>query len=193
MVNNKIEDQVLFDGDDDLFKEILKGSKVYGEYGCGASTLWVANNTDCSILSVDSSSVWADKVLEGTCGRGGVLVSYIDLGPIGQWGYPLTYNKIENFTTYTDWIWQKDEKPDVVLIDGRFRVCCFLTTLLNADPDTYIIFDDYRDREKYHYIERFLKPILMSGRQAVFMTPEKGFVDKEKLIESIDMFRCVLD
>ena len=32
---------------------------------------------------------------------------------------------------------------DCVLVDGRFRVCCFLTSLKNAEQGTRIIFDDY--------------------------------------------------
>ena len=52
----------LFDGDDSLFKDLLKNSKNYGEYGCGLSTEWVLNNTNANILSVDSSKEWIDKI-----------------------------------------------------------------------------------------------------------------------------------
>ena len=52
----------LFDGDDSLFKDLLKNSKNYGEYGCGLSTEWVLNNTNANILSVDTSKEWIDKI-----------------------------------------------------------------------------------------------------------------------------------
>jgi hypothetical protein len=37
-------------------------------------------------------------------------------------------------------------KPDLVLIDGRFRLACFLHPLLAAAPGTPILFDDYTNR-----------------------------------------------
>ena len=45
---------MLFDGDDSLFKDVLKTSKIFGEYGCGSSTEWVLKNTNADIVSVDS-------------------------------------------------------------------------------------------------------------------------------------------
>ena len=55
----------LFDGDDSLFKDLLKNSKNYGEYGCGLSTEWVLKNTNADIVSVDSSKVWINKISSG--------------------------------------------------------------------------------------------------------------------------------
>ena len=57
-----IETNVLFDGNDNLFKKILSKTKVYGEYGCGLSTNWVLKNTQADILSVDTSKVWIESV-----------------------------------------------------------------------------------------------------------------------------------
>ena len=56
---------MLFDGDDSLFKDVLKTSKIFGEYGCGSSTEWVLKNTNADIVSVDSSKVWVDKISSG--------------------------------------------------------------------------------------------------------------------------------
>ena len=45
----QIESNVLFAGDDKLFKQILTNSKYYGEYGVGHSTKWVYKNTYAKI------------------------------------------------------------------------------------------------------------------------------------------------
>ena len=65
-----------------------------------------------------------------------LIINYIDLGKVGGWGRPINYDKINNFAKYTDFIWKQSEKPKLVLIDGRFRVCCFLTSLKYADAVT---------------------------------------------------------
>jgi hypothetical protein len=58
------------------------------------------------------------------------------------------------------------------MIDGRFRVACFLTSLIYAQPQTVILFDDYEDRPVYHVVEKHLKPVLMAGRMAKFIVPD---------------------
>jgi hypothetical protein len=45
----------------------------------------------------------------------------------------------------------KSEEPDLVLIDGRFRVACALTVLLNSDKP-YVIIHDFNNRSQYHCI-----------------------------------------
>jgi hypothetical protein len=163
----------LFDGDDRLFKKIIANANIYVEYGSGASTIWVANNTNCDIYSIDSSSVWLDKVREKVGARSGLNLHFSNIGKTQRWGFPVNYEQCDNFIDYTDWVWSR-ASPDVVLVDGRFRVCCFLVSLINAKPGTYIIFDDYADREFYHYVERYLKPIEYCGRQALFINSRWG-------------------
>lgn len=183
----------LFDGDDELFKKTLAAADVYAEYGCGASTIWVANHTESRIFSVDSSEAWLHKVQQGCKNVDAVTLHFADVGEIGDWGTPVSYEKRDNFNDYTDWIWKQHLSPDVVLIDGRFRVCSFLTCLLFAREGTRILFDDYTNRARYHFVELFLKPAQTCGRQALFVVPRKESLDSRKVIEGIQKFRFVLD
>lgn len=166
---------------------------VYGEYGCGASTLWVAKNTTCRIVSVDTSAEWVMNVTGNLQHRTNLSIKYVDVGPVKKWGRPESYEKAENFVQYTEYPWEHVDVPDVVLIDGRFRVCCFLTTLAHAREATVIIFDDYVRRLHYHYVERFLKPADVNARQAKFIVPQKQKLDMTEILTSIDKFRFVLD
>ena len=74
-------------------------------------------------------------------------------------------------------------------MDGRFRVACFLTSLLNANKDSIIIFDDYILRPEYHIVEIFEKPIENDNRQAVFKVT--GNYDSKKLKLFIEKFEFV--
>lgn len=184
---------VLFDGDEALFKRTILKDTIYAEYGCGASTVWVARNRGCTIFSVDSSAEWIAKVRQACSDSGRLALHLADVGPIGQWGRPVSYEKSHNFADYTDWIWSQAQKPTVVLVDGRFRVCCFLTCLAKGTPGTKILFDDYTDRPAFHYVERYLKPVETCGRQALFVIPEPALLDLEDIRASIDKFRFVMD
>ncbi len=183
----------LFDGDDKLFKHHVSEAGVYAEYGCGSSTIWVSQNTECIILTVDSSKAWLDKVKTSCRDLSLVRLHWADLGETGYWGRPINYDKSDTFDDYTDWIWRQEVSPDVVLLDGRFRVCCFLTSLLHARAGTLIFFDDYVKKKHYHIVERFLAPIGFCGRQAIFCVPEREKRDFQAIQEAINRFRFVFD
>ena len=62
---------------------------------------------------------------------------------------------------------------DVILIDGRFRVACFLYCLLKSKEGSFIFFDDYINRSYYHVVEDIIPAFDLCGRQAVFQVPKK--------------------
>ena len=184
----------LFDGDDFLFKKSIEGIKIYGEYGCGLSSKWMLKNTSSMVISVDSSKEWVQKVkTENKYHQSRLIIKHVDLGKVGGLGKPISYLKCSNFSDYTDYIWKRSEKPKLVLVDGRFRVCCFLTSLKFADPGTKIIFDDYVNRPHYHFVEKYVSRINECGRQCLFVVPSKSEIDMNSLIKDIDAFRFVID
>ena len=184
----------LFDGNDFLFKKSIEGIKIYGEYGCGLSSKWMLKNTSSIVISVDSSKEWVEKVkTENKNHQSRLTIKHVDLGKVGNWGRPISYLKCSNFSDYTDYIWKQSEKPKLVLVDGRFRVCCFLTSLKFADAGTKIIFDDYVNRPFYHFIEKYVSRISEYGRQCLFIAPSKSQIDIDTLNKDIDAFRFVMD
>ena len=185
----------LFEGDNSLFKSVLRSTKLYGEYGCGASTNWVLANTTADVRSVDTSRQWIDKVLSDldadTLRRASIY--HVDLGEVGKWGRPRSYENRHHFHRYTDWIWEHGNRPDTILIDGRFRVCCFLTCLRYADEGARLIFDDYTNRPHYHIVEKFVPREDACGRQCVFIVPKRELIDCSDLELEIKAFRHVMD
>jgi hypothetical protein len=190
----------LFDGDDALFKAYVADACVYGEYGSGCSTSWVFENTQCDIYSVDTSDVWVKNVKKKILYREKfdqiykrLNIRYVDSGEVGNWGRPQSYMQRDRFSEYTDYLWQQKKKPELVLIDGRFRVCCFLTALKYGMPGTKILFDDYINRPHYHFIEKYVQRESTCGRQALFIVPEDGELNFEELEIDISRFRYVMD
>jgi len=181
----------LFNGDDKLFKQEIKGVSYYGEYGMGRSTIWVARNTQIKkIFSVDTSKVWIDKV-KSNIDANILEAKWVNLGRLEKWGWPVDYSKRKNILSYVKSIWLQGKKPQLVLIDGRFRVACFLYSLTAGTPGTKIIFDDYIDRPRYHLVEEFVKRSETCGRQCVFIIPEE--LDKVEVIDLMNQFLFVMD
>ncbi|MCQ2004108.1 class I SAM-dependent methyltransferase [Rhizobium sp. NRK18] len=166
-------------------------AEIYGEYGAGKSTIWVHRNTSAEIISVDTNAQWLSTVEDAVGPSDRLQLRYVDVGPVGEWGRPDSYARRDSFDGYLEAIWKCDAKPQVVLIDGRFRVACFLTCLKNADPGTVILFDDYAYRPYYHIVEEILPPQQRTDRMAVFIVPEQR--DFPRIAEMQGMFRMVMD
>ena len=175
-LTNRSDDQLLFNGDDKLFKDLIKNVDTYFEYGCGKSTEYVYKYSNCNIYSVDTDQDWVKKIQQLTNGEKEkrLTIDWIDVGNVENWGYPITYAKRKYFFNYANNFYKKNCKPDLVLIDGRFRIFCFLTTLKKAPSGTKIIFDDYTNRPLYHIAEEFSPVLEKCGRQALFEVNSKA-------------------
>ena len=165
------EEIILFDGDDYLFKQYLINCNIYFEYGVGASTRWVLEKTKSKIISVDTDQKWINTIDVSDKGSR-IKLNWINLGDLGNWGRPKSYEYKDHFIDYIGNVWSFNEKADVTLIDGRFRVACFLYSLINAKINSIIIFDDYINRPYYHIVEEIVPIYKICGRQAVFRVPE---------------------
>jgi len=188
---NKIKyKEGLFDGRDAiLFIENAYKSRTYGEYGVGYSTLNVRNESDATIIAVDTNINYLNKWRKAIKPNGNDTLIYYDIGDISGLGYPVNYQRRNSFIGYFESIWIQELKPDFVLIDGRFRVACFLTSVVLANPGTMILFDDY-DREYYHVVEEIIKPFEVNHTQALFIVP--NIIDKDKAIKLRNLFSMVM-
>ena len=180
-------DNLLFDGSDEVFKKLVSQARVYFEYGCGQSTIWVSHNTQAKIYSVDTSKEWLQNTKEKQGADNQANLQWIDCGTIGERGRPINYNQRDNFKSYILGPFGiTTESPDLILVDGRFRVACFLSSLSKAKQGTSIIFDDYKDTPYYHIAEEFCPNPYFCGRQAIFTVPD--IIDQELIDLEIDKF-----
>lgn len=160
-----------------LLGEHLTGIRVFLEYGSGGSSLMVAQAGVKSIYSVDTDKQFLkavrQRLLEDGIPRRRYIPIYADIGATKEWGRPVDESHARDWPAYCTAPWEKllktGERPDLVLIDGRFRVASFLITMLMAPPGCVILFDDYVDRPEYHVVERYLQPARLAGRMAEFV------------------------
>ena len=183
-LKKQIQAYTLFDGDDALFKELINNTEIYFEYGCGKSTEYVFKNSTAIIHAVDTSYDWVKKLKSLNAGDNTkrLNLNWIDVGNVADWGYPTSFERRDNFRSYAEILWLQKIAPDLVLIDGRFRVFCFLTSVKLAPIGTKLLFDDYNNRPFYHVVEEYCEKVDTCGRQALF---EVNSGAKEKVTDEI--------
>jgi hypothetical protein len=173
-----------------LFNECLSHSTSYAEYGAGLSTVVAASVANLPVRSVESDPLWFSLV-EQTVGAGRVSFVRPELGNVGDWGMPVSYKYSTNFPLYVRGVFEQEFEPNFVYIDGRFRVACWIETIINAKPGTLILVDDYRDQPKYQIMADYLMPTEVSGRQALWVRPD--FVEEDLLSAELSRWLMVMD
>ena len=161
------------------FADALRSASCYLEFGAGGSTILAARMGLADVVSVESDPTWLERVdarLKGDAASARTHLLPIDIGPTRALGYPAGKTHEASFRDYPLGPWrycaENGLSPDLVLIDGRFRLACMLATLRHARPGCRVLFDDYRWRAHYHGVERFVRPVAMIGRMAEFRVPE---------------------
>ena len=75
--------ELLFDGGDDMFKQLARKAKVNFAYGCGLSTIGSSFNIKGKIYLVDTSGDWVNDTKNKSCSDNIPHLEWVDCGPIG--------------------------------------------------------------------------------------------------------------
>lgn len=167
-----------------LFKKIVKDCEVYGEYGVGASTIYVGGRLKKPIIAVDTSSDWIHHVRSYLGEPAGsswehLVIKEIDVGDLGKWGKPVNPPSPETGKAYANALWDSLNKPDAILIDGRFRVASFAATMIHAREGAKILFDDYT-RDTYQVCSSLVRSSCFVGDLALFEKPTDLSIESAK-------------
>jgi hypothetical protein len=162
------------------YEAACSSAQVVLEYGSGGSTFLALQAGAQFVMSVESDKAWAEKILgslSDSYPAERFLIHHADVGPTKAWGQPADRSGFRRYHLYSTAIWDHPlfRHPDVVLIDGRFRVACFLTALIRCTRPVTVLIDDYIDREPYHWIEELVPPPEMVGRMARFTVHPQPF------------------
>jgi hypothetical protein len=156
-----------------VFESILRCARSYLEFGSGGSTYVAASLVTGSVLSIDSSLEWLDKVrqaCESSAGFTQPTLVHVDIGPTIEWGHPSGSAARERWPNYHRNIWTRSESSDadVYMVDGRFRVACFMQILLHSRRDALIMIHDFNFRHEYHVVRDVAREIAVAGSLSLF-------------------------
>jgi hypothetical protein len=160
-----------------LLREEYAAAAVILEYGSGGSTVLAGDMMDKAVFTVESDKDWMKMMVRWFAANppvSPVTLHHGDIGPTTDWGRPADESNWRKFINYPLSIWDRPDfqHPDLVLVDGRFRVGCFLATLMRITRPVVLLFDDYAGRKPYHVVEQFSVPTGFGGRMARFnLTP----------------------
>ncbi len=160
-----------------LFESLLRCSRGYVEFGTGGSTLAAASLVRESIISVDSSAAWIERVRQA-CTEQCVPVQptlvTANVGETGDWGWPTDPTKREDWPNYHTAIWSVPgaTHADLFLVDGRFRVACFMQAMIRCDLGALLAIHDFAIRPHYHAILPFVREIARAENLSVFLRRE---------------------
>lgn len=148
-------------------------ARVILEYGSGGSTVLAAGMAGRTVFAVESDAAWLRAMrayFDANPPAADVRLHHADIGPTRDWGHPADARRMRRWPGYALSVWDRDDflHPDVVLIDGRFRVACLLTVAFRCTRPVTVLFDDYRGRKVYHGVEDMLRPAGFAGRMARF-------------------------
>lgn len=157
----------------DWLREHYAQAKVILEYGAGGSTVIAGQQPGATVFSVESDKNWAAMIegyFEAHPPAAKVFMHPVHIGRTGKWGAPVNHAGWRRYRLYPVSVWDRQnfKQPDVVLIDGRFRPACLLTTMLRTTRPVTVLFDDYTEREKYHVVERWIPVAERRGRMVRF-------------------------
>jgi len=186
------------------FLRKLGRSKRYLEYGTGGSTC-AAARLGIDFIAVDSDRYFLKSVRnkirnDGFAKPTGQTFHHADIGLTGQWGHPLgsshaSAQRVERFRRYSDpppICFSLGILPDLVLVDGRFRVACALKALrmLQNERGWTIAIDDYVDRPHYSAIADFAEIDCYIADRIAVLTSLKT-VSAEALERAIHRYETV--
>ena len=187
------------ESEQEVFDKYVKNSKHYLEFGSGGSTLRVLQKSKAKIYSIESSLDYIHYLYRYLTIRIAIknrlYFHYVDIGKTGRWGYPTSNDSKKSFPNYSNSIYNLFDfnKIDTVLIDGRFRVACVLSVILNmsSHPNIIILIHDFWNREKYHIVLKYLTKVHEVDTLGVFSVKDNADLNMVK--QDYEIYKYIPD
>ena len=160
------------------------------EFGCGGSTQFFFEQGALHVVSVESDPDWIREMRQNPV-TGYFLrkkrwwPQYADIGPVKKWGYPINATPSPGWSQYHQTIWDTlpYDRPDIVLIDGRFRVACLCQALLREKHGSpLVVVHDFWERDCYHIVLALCEIVAKADSMAVLRKGESATPERLRLV-----------
>jgi hypothetical protein len=159
------------------FEARLSEAKFYLEFGAGGSTVMAAR-LGIPTISVEGDPFYARAVRRAIAPGAPVKFLTPRQGLTTGWSRPLrpSLAKARRYVS-SPFTGLQDRFPDLILVDGRYRVACALESARQAaarGTRVSLLVDDYGKRRQYRVLETWLGEPVMIGRSALFEVGKAG-------------------
>jgi hypothetical protein len=150
----------------------LPKTRLFLEYGSGGSTV-LANRLGVPTISVESDRFYAETVQSVLPKPESTRMLVPPMGLTEEWGMPAFFKRKKGRRyVMAPFELLNDRFPDLVMIDGRYRVAAALESARRAarmGSSARLMLDDYAGRPHYHVLETYLGEPERIGRAALFV------------------------
>ena len=157
-----------------LLEKYISKVKTVFEFGCGGRTLYISSKKNIKkIYSVESDKEWIKHVKDGLPKKAKVF--YVDINAdSSNHGHPKNDEKIDEWPKYSAFLKsRRNYFPDLILVDGRFRVACCLQSIGKMKKDSYLLVHDFDTKVRsYGAIEKYFDRIDQADSLHVFRKKE---------------------
>ncbi|MFZ1612483.1 MAG: hypothetical protein WAT52_15525 [Chitinophagales bacterium] len=186
-----------------LFLKWIEKSKFYLEFGSGGSS-YLAAKLYIEFISIDSDNYFIEALKEKLNKERLLNIDkhkfvFRPIGVTEMWGYPILKMpndkmkiKFRNYSNLPIELIQ-ERTPDLILIDGRFRVACLLKMInyLKDRNGWIVLFDNYTDRIDYHIVEKYINIDCTEGKMIQVSTLKE--YSQNEILNDILKYELVCD
>jgi hypothetical protein len=155
-----------------LFRSVMRCTTKYVEFGCGGTTVLAHSEGCASIVTIDSSLDWLEKVKKACAPNGKTQIKaiHVNIGALKELGYPKDDSSKALWDAYHSAPWADPDLAlaDTYLVDGRFRVACVMQTALRCRNHAIVMVHDFRNRPYYHCVREIVREIARIDNLSVF-------------------------
>lgn len=177
--------------EEDLLTRYLQSSTKYLEFGSGESTKLALHSSSIErVDSVESSQHFVedyfedDELIWRAIDSNRLNFHYVDIGPTKDWGIPIDKTKKYLWPNYSLSIFRRKRDYDLVLIDGRFRVACALSSMLSIPSKCDYLIHDFPVLPELFVLLNFLEIKERAGTLVAF--------EKRRNIDSSKAHRLIM-
>jgi len=167
----------------DYLIDQLTQAEVVLQYGCASSEIVCNESHVKTVLAVDANKAVCDEIYTLIDVKEKLHLMYADIGSLDESGkQPISVEHFKLYHQYMIFPWALADKyasmPDLVIIDGHFKVASFFYSLICAPENTKIIFNNFFDHPDHELIRNYSPLESRHGNAAVFLV-RKNYIVSE--------------
>ena len=172
----------------DFLEGVYKNANSILEFGSGGSTLFAIENNK-EIVSVESDEKFF-KYLNAHIARryqnSKANIILAQTGLTGRYGMPLFFPFSPNISgkgisyVLSGYSRFTENRPDVIFVDGRWRIACCLYSLIHFSSNLLLLLDDYEDNRSYKPVLEKYFHLELNSRMATLR--KKNNINRDELV-----------